>query len=81
MLALRKLTGLACGRLTCMDLLHAWVHAGHSDGNPFKDGGVVDRIGLRAWRERRRKQAIANGQKDGAMPPALVHVISRCVVR
>lgn len=49
--------------------------------NPFKDGGVVDRVGLKAWRERRRRQnALMNGGGSSVparVPPALVHVISR----
>ncbi|KAI8469843.1 MAG: acyl transferase/acyl hydrolase/lysophospholipase [Monoraphidium minutum] len=51
----------------------------------LKDGGVVDRIGLKAWRDRRRRQSLA-GLLDarGALPPraarpppCLVHVIER----
>jgi hypothetical protein len=54
--------------------MHLLVPSGH-DGNPYKDGGVVDRIGLRAWREHRRQQLGPSGR----IPPALVHLISRCV--
>ncbi|KXZ47273.1 hypothetical protein GPECTOR_36g125 [Gonium pectorale] len=43
---------------------------GQSRHGPFKDGGVVDRVGLRAWRERRRSQlrkrgAYLNGNGNG----------------
>mmetsp|Transcript_22284 Transcript_22284/g.38117 ORF Transcript_22284/g.38117 Transcript_22284/m.38117 type:complete len:210 (-) Transcript_22284:228-857(-) len=48
---------------------------GQGEHNPFKDGGVVDRVGLAAWRARRRAQASAAGH--ARVPPALVHVISR----
>jgi hypothetical protein len=34
---------------------------------------VVDRIGLRAWREHRRQQLGPNAR----VPPALVHLIAR----
>eukprot|EP00775_Hariotina_reticulata_P004535 gene4535-4787_t len=42
----------------------------------LKDGGVVDRIGLAAWRQRRRQQQDLNGQR-GRLPPCLVHIIER----
>lgn len=51
--------------------------AGHSQCNPCKDGGVVDRVGLRAWRDRRRAQLKERGLSPSGVPPALVHVISR----
>uniref|UniRef100_A0A7S0WPM6 Patatin n=1 Tax=Chlamydomonas leiostraca TaxID=1034604 RepID=A0A7S0WPM6_9CHLO len=50
---------------------------GHTQRNPYKDGGVVDRIGLAAWRDRRRSQLKAAGLNPARVPPALVHVISR----
>ena len=45
-------------------------------GGPFKDGGVIDRIGLSGWRTRRRQQrrGIASAV---APPPAVVHLITR----
>ena len=46
----------------------------------FKDGGVVDRIGLKAWRDRRRMQhaaAFGKQQGSGRLPTCLVHVIQR----
>lgn len=39
-------------------------------GGPFKDGGLYDRTGLKAWRERR-------AQQGAGVPPALVHLIAR----
>lgn len=39
-------------------------------GGPFKDGGLYDRTGLKAWRERRALQG-------AGVPPALVHLIAR----
>lgn len=42
--------------------------------SPCKDGGVVDRIGLKAWRNRRRRQLSTSAHSP---PPALVHVIER----
>ncbi len=50
--------------------------AGRERDNPFKDGGVVDRVGVSAWRDRRRRQ-LAAGEKRGVVPPALLHVIYR----
>ncbi|GIL57044.1 hypothetical protein Vafri_12282 [Volvox africanus] len=47
---------------------------------PFKDGGVVDRVGLKAWRDRRRAQMkSAKGPSSASRPPppCLVHVIDR----
>ncbi|GLI64293.1 hypothetical protein VaNZ11_007477 [Volvox africanus] len=48
---------------------------------PFKDGGVVDRVGLKAWRDRRRAQICqsAKGPSSASRPPppCLVHVIDR----
>ncbi|GIL83781.1 hypothetical protein Vretimale_10462 [Volvox reticuliferus] len=54
---------------------------GHvSRHGPFKDGGVVDRVGLKAWRDRRRAQ-IKSGKGPSSVarppPPCLVHVIDR----
>jgi hypothetical protein len=50
----------------------------------LKDGGVVDRIGLKPWRDRRRRQALGGplsprGARGPARPPppALVHIIER----
>lgn len=54
----------------------------------LKDGGVVDRVGLAAWRQRRRQQAasgMAVARSGGsqtqqlgmAPPPCLVHIIER----
>jgi hypothetical protein len=41
----------------------------------LKDGGMVDRVGLMAWRQRRRQQQqLRNG---ASTPPCLVHVIER----
>ncbi len=37
---------------------------------PFKDGGLYDRTGLKAWRQRRVQQG-------AGVPPALVHLIAR----
>lgn len=53
------------------------VHIPGTKGGPYKDGGVVDRIGLKAWRNRRRAQLAVRGGKDSQLPPCLVHVISR----
>ncbi|KAG1679637.1 hypothetical protein FOA52_006154 [Chlamydomonas sp. UWO 241] len=39
--------------------------------NPCKDGGIVDRVGLKGWRERRRTQGFL------VPPPCLVHVVQR----
>ncbi|GLC67977.1 hypothetical protein PLESTF_000630000 [Pleodorina starrii] len=53
---------------------------GHiSHHGPFKDGGVVDRVGLKAWRDRRRAQMkSSNGSSPPRQPPpCLVHVIDR----
>lgn len=47
----------------------------------LKDGGVVDRVGLSAWRERRRQQhERQHGQpvsSSASLPPCLVHIIER----
>lgn len=47
----------------------------------LKDGGMVDRVGLAAWRQRRRQQqhlaADAAGSSGSVLPPCLVHVIER----
>jgi predicted acylesterase/phospholipase RssA len=55
---------------------------GREGVGPFKDGGVVDRTGLRQWRARRRREAAAaaGGGEAGSAdspPPALVHLIGR----
>ncbi|GMH33314.1 hypothetical protein BSKO_01148 [Bryopsis sp. KO-2023] len=65
---------------------------GREEDNPFKDGGSVDRIGLKLWRNHRRSLLEAsNNSKPSAspsdwfskskspasVPDALVHVISR----
>lgn len=60
--------------------MHAEVcltFAGRHGHNPYKDGGLVDRVGLHAWRNRRRSQALARGHSAARVPPALVHVIAR----
>ena len=43
--------------------------AGQAQG-PFRDGGLYDRTGLKAWRQRRAAQG-------RGIPPALVHLIAR----
>lgn len=43
----------------------------------LKDGGMVDRVGLSAWRQRRRQQQEAAGGGKKSLPPCLVHVIER----
>ena len=35
------------------------VPGSHGHANPFMDGGVVDRVGLKSWRRKRRDQAAA----------------------
>jgi hypothetical protein len=54
---------------------------GYGPQNPFKDGGVVDRIGLKAWRDRRREQlSSCSGRRtkdQPRIPHCLVHVIHR----
>eukprot|EP00878_Enallax_costatus_P001001 GHUV01001133.1.p1 GENE.GHUV01001133.1~~GHUV01001133.1.p1 ORF type:complete len:379 (+),score=111.33 GHUV01001133.1:278-1414(+) len=42
----------------------------------LKDGGVVDRVGLSAWRQRRRQQHKL-GRRGDRLPPCLVHIIER----
>ncbi|KAG1667613.1 hypothetical protein FOA52_001667 [Chlamydomonas sp. UWO 241] len=49
---------------------------GREHQGPFKDGGMVDRVGLAGWRQRRRVQ-LSSGAAHGVVPPALVHVIQR----
>jgi hypothetical protein len=49
---------------------------GQELASPFKDGGVVDRIGLKAWRDRRRAQLHA-AAPPAAPPPAICHIISK----
>lgn len=51
-------------------MLPAGVHSG------LKDGGVVDRIGLAAWRQRRRQQQ-SRGHHGRRLPACLVHIIER----
>ncbi len=46
-------------------------------GEPYKDGGVVDRVGLKAWRTRRRAQRASSSSLSPSLPPCLVHVIER----
>ncbi|GAX86333.1 hypothetical protein CEUSTIGMA_g13745.t1, partial [Chlamydomonas eustigma] len=61
-------------------LIFQGVHIpGYGQQNPFKDGGVVDRVGLKAWRDRRRSQLASAGRQHegGRLPPCLVHVIKR----
>eukprot|EP00879_Flechtneria_rotunda_P002076 GHRR01002255.1.p1 GENE.GHRR01002255.1~~GHRR01002255.1.p1 ORF type:complete len:329 (+),score=124.55 GHRR01002255.1:736-1722(+) len=43
----------------------------------LKDGGMVDRVGLAAWRQRRRQQQKLLGRRTSPLPPCLVHVIDR----
>lgn len=43
--------------------------AGQESG-PFKDGGLIDRTGLSAWRKRR-------SLRGKGVPPALIHLIQR----
>lgn len=44
----------------------------------LKDGGMVDRVGLSAWRRRRRHQHQQQHRAASAnMPPCLVHIIER----
>jgi hypothetical protein len=51
----------------------------------LKDGGVVDRIGLKAWRDRRRRQSLGGplsvhartAVRASRPPPALIHIIER----
>lgn len=52
----------------------------------LRDGGVVDRIGLKAWRDRRRRQSLgcllsspagAGAPRAARPPPCLVHIIER----
>jgi len=44
----------------------------------LKDGGMVDRVGLAAWRQRRRQQrCLASDVVGSRVPPCLVHVIER----
>ena len=52
------------------------VIPGREAQGPFKDGGVVDRTGLVAWRDRRRSAA-GGDTAPSPPPPALVHLIGR----
>ncbi len=54
---------------------HPHHNTGHP-GGPFKDGGVIDRIGLTGWRTRRRQQGRGMASTI-APPPAVVHLIRR----
>lgn len=63
-------------KFVCQRVLHAVVAAGNRHG-PFVDGGVVDRIALKAWRDRRRSQLSKTGESGLQPPPCLVHVIKR----
>lgn len=51
------------------------------DGSlPYVDGGVVDRVGLKGWRDRRRRQLGAADSRVLGLkqsPPAVVHLIGR----
>lgn len=57
------------------------VIPGREAQGPFRDGGVVDRTGLVAWRDRLRAAAAAgsvgSAQPPAPPPPALVHLIGR----
>jgi len=69
--------------LTCIDVGFRAPFAVHVSGGMrgLKDGGMVDRVGLAAWRQRRRQQqhlsADAAGSSGSVLPPCLVHVIER----
>jgi hypothetical protein len=55
-----------------------FVFAGGLSG--LKDGGMVDRVGLSAWRRRRRAQRqhhAAPHSSSHSVPPCLVHIIER----
>lgn len=58
--------------------IFAPLHIPGQKNGPFRDGGVVDRVGVKAWRNRRRRQLSQSSHHlaDG-LPPLLVHVISR----
>jgi hypothetical protein len=44
----------------------------------LKDGGMVDRVGLSAWRQRRRRQRQQQQHSSSnSVPPCLVHIIER----
>lgn len=61
----------ACNpRWCCSHVPAAGVFSG------LKDGGVVDRVGLTAWRQRRRQQHKL-GRRGDRLPPCLVHIIER----
>ena len=59
------------------------LRAGLEEQGPFKDGGLVDRVGLGAWRRRRAARGARGGpgggagNAAGAVPPALIHLIAR----
>ncbi|EIE21028.1 hypothetical protein COCSUDRAFT_17697, partial [Coccomyxa subellipsoidea C-169] len=46
------------------------LHVPGQEGGPFRDGGLVDRTGLGAWRQRR-------SLRGSGVPPALIHLIQR----
>ena len=50
-------------------------HAGVTSS--LKDGGVVDRVGLKAWRERRRRSNHSYALGGQPLPACLVHIIER----
>jgi hypothetical protein len=71
------------GDIKTADVLYTWlpvslllVCAITGVYSGLKDGGVVDRIGLSAWRQRRRQQQ-QFGRRSARLPPCLVHVIER----
>jgi hypothetical protein len=51
------------------------LHVGMSGS--LKDGGVVDRVGLKAWRERRRRVTPSYTLGSQSLPACLVHIIER----
>lgn len=48
-----------------------------TSGRMYKDGGCVDRVGVAAWRQRRRRQQLGASGAGGPLPGCLVHVITR----
>ncbi|KAK9908328.1 hypothetical protein WJX75_006132 [Coccomyxa subellipsoidea] len=46
------------------------LHIPGQESGPFKDGGLIDRTGLSAWRKRR-------SLRGKGVPPALIHLIQR----
>jgi hypothetical protein len=53
------------------------LHAAGLEEGPFKDGGLVDRVGLAGWRRRRVARGGGGGGGNAAAPPALIHLIQR----